>query len=155
AASGPRLPEGEPHRARRQHERDGLLVARGIHPREHRRVREDALGMGLSDLPVAREVPTVTAAQMAEIDRIAESELDISPDLLMTNASRQIAAATQAFMDEIDGHIIAALVGGGHNGGDALGALAELEDRGAGVDAYLAGPAERIRPLARARYDAL
>ena len=110
--------------------------------------------MTLDALPVARGVPSVSAAQMAEADRVATVELGIPLEALMESAARQIAAVTRAFVGEIEGKLVAALVGNGNNGGDALGALRHLAGWGAQVDAYVAAP-DRLRPLARTQYDIL
>lgn len=110
--------------------------------------------MSLEVLPVARGVPSVSAAQMAEADRVATVDLGIPLEALMENAARQIAAATRAFLGETRGRLVAAVVGNGNNGGDALAALRHLAGWGAQVDAYVAAP-ERLRPLARAQYDIL
>jgi hydroxyethylthiazole kinase-like uncharacterized protein yjeF len=110
--------------------------------------------MSLDALPAARGVPSVSAAQMAEADRVATEEVGIPLEALMENASRQIAAVTRAFLGEIEGKLVAALVGHGNNGGDALGALRHLAGWGAQVDAYVAAP-DRLRPLARRQYDIL
>jgi hydroxyethylthiazole kinase-like uncharacterized protein yjeF len=109
--------------------------------------------MTLESLPAVRDVPSVTAAQMAEADRVA-AELGIPLATLMENASHQIAAATRAFLGGVEGKLIAAIVGNGNNGGDALGALRHLAGWGAEVDAYIAPPA-RLRPLAKLQYGIL
>jgi len=109
--------------------------------------------MTLETLPVARNVPSVTAAQMAEADRVA-AEMGIPLEALMENAAHQIAWATRAFLGDVEGKLVVALVGSGNNGGDALGALRHLAGWGAEVDAYIAAP-DRLRPLARLQYDIL
>ena len=111
--------------------------------------------MTLTTLPVVRDVPTATAAQMAEADRVASTELGIPLEVLMENAARQVAAATRAFLGGVAGRRIAAVAGMGNNGGDALGALRHLRAWGAEVEAYVAGPRERLRPLAALQYDIL
>jgi hydroxyethylthiazole kinase-like uncharacterized protein yjeF len=107
------------------------------------------------NLPTLSEFPSATAAQMAEADRIASEELGIPLELLMENASRQIAAAARLFLGGVAGKLIVAFVGSGNNGGDALGALRHLSGWGADVRAMLSGPAERLRPLARQQHDIL
>ena len=107
------------------------------------------------NLPSLREVPFATAAQMAEADRIASEELGIPLELLMENASHQIAVAARVFLGGVAGKRIVAFVGSGNNGGDALGALRHLSGWGAIVSAVLSGPAERLRPLARRQHDIL
>jgi hydroxyethylthiazole kinase-like uncharacterized protein yjeF len=92
---------------------------------------------------------------MADADRIASAELGIPLELLMENASRQIAVAARLFVGGVAGKKIVALAGSGNNGGDALGALRHLLGWGATVSAALSGPAERLRPLARRQHDIL
>lgn len=92
---------------------------------------------------------------MAEADRIASEELGIPLELLMENASHQIAVAARAFLGGAAGKRVVAFVGSGNNGGDALGALRHLSGWGANVGAVLSGPAERLRPLARRQHDIL
>lgn len=92
---------------------------------------------------------------MADVDRIASEELGVPLELLMDNASHQIAAATRLFLGGVAGKRIVALAGSGNNGGDALGALRHLSGWGARVSAQLSGPAERLRPLARRQHDIL
>lgn len=113
--------------------------------------------MTLEALPAiaARMVPSVTAAQMADADRVASEELGIPLGVLMENAARQIAAAARAFMGEVEGQVVSALVGTGNNGGDALAALRHLLGWGVEVDAYVASPPDGLRPLARQQYDIL
>jgi len=104
----------------------------------------------IGDLPAVRDVPSVTAAQMAEIDRIAVDDLDVPVDVLMENASRQIAAAARAFLGGgVAGKRVIGLVGTGNNGGDAAGALRHLLNWGARVCAEFIGPRERVRDATR------
>jgi hydroxyethylthiazole kinase-like uncharacterized protein yjeF len=100
-------------------------------------------------------VPSATAAEMADVDRIASAELGIPLELLMENASHQIAAAARHYLGAVAGKTIVALAGSGNNGGDALGALRHLSGWGATVSAVLSRPAERLRPLARRQHDIL
>ena len=113
--------------------------------------------MSLRSLPTRRasEVPTATAAQMAEADRIASDGLGIPLDTLMENASRQVAAATRAFFDDLSGKDVVAMAGKGNNGGDALGALPYLRDAGALVEAFTSGDRDDMTVLAGIRHDAL
>src|SRR2546427_678362 len=95
----------------------------------------------LDDLPAIRSVPVVTAAQMAQADRVASEELGITLAVLMENASRQVAAAARALLGSVEGKRVIALAGSGNNGGDALGAARHLLGWGAGARAMLAGRA--------------
>ena len=106
-------------------------------------------------LPTVREVPSATAAQMAEADRIAADQLGVPLDRLMENACRQVAAAARLLLGGVSGKRIVAFAGSGNNGGDALGALRYLSGWGARVGAVLSGPVERLRPLARRQHDLL
>ena len=92
---------------------------------------------------------------MAEVDRIASEDLGIPLDALMENASHQIAIAARLFLGSVAGKRIVAFAGSGNNGGDAIGALRHLSGWGAAVGVILAGPAERLRPLARRQLDIL
>jgi hydroxyethylthiazole kinase-like uncharacterized protein yjeF len=104
----------------------------------------------LADLPALREAPTVSAAQMAEVDRITIEDLQIPVDVLMENASRQVAVAARAFLGgSVAGKRVIALVGSGNNGGDAAGALRHLLNWGARVGAELTGPQDRQRETTR------
>lgn len=111
--------------------------------------------MTFDALPSVGNIPSASAAQMAEADRIAAEELGIPLELLMENASHQIAVAARLFLGGVEGKKIVALAGTGNNGGDALGALRHLGGWGATVSAALSGPAERLRPLAGRQHDML
>ena len=106
--------------------------------------------MTFDDLPTLRAVPTVTAAQMAEVDRITAQDLHIPVEILMEDASRQIAAAARGFLDgSVSGKRIVGLVGTGNNGGDTAGALRHLVSWGARVAAEVAAPQERVHEVTR------
>ena len=113
--------------------------------------------MSLAALPTiaARDVPVATAAQMSAADRVASETLGLTLEALMENAGRQIAVTTRALLGETDGQLVTPLVGTGNNGGDALAALRHLLGWAAEVDAYVAAPPDRLRPLARRQYDVL
>ena len=106
-------------------------------------------------LPTLRTVPSATAAQMGEADRIASEQLGIPLEVLMENASHQIAVAARLLLGSVAKKRIVALVGSGNNGGDAMGALRHLSGWGADVTAVLSGPVEKLRPLARRQHDIL
>jgi NAD(P)H-hydrate epimerase len=106
----------------------------------------------LTDLPVIAKAPTVTAAQMVEVDRIASEEMKVGVELLMENASRQIAAAARALLGgTVAGKHVMGLIGPGNNGADTLGALRHLTNWGATVLAVVAVPHDRIRETTRAQ----
>ena len=104
--------------------------------------------MTFDQLPTLRDVPSVSAAQMAEVDRTAIAELGIPAELLMENASVQIARAARALLGgRVAGRRIVGLIGGGNNGGDAVAALRHLASWGASVTAELAAR-DRMHGLA-------
>lgn len=115
-----------------------------------------ALAVAIEDLPALRDPPAVTAAQMAEIDRVAIEEYGIGLEMLMENASRQIAHAARVCLGgSVVGKRIVALAGHGSNGGDALGAARHLLNWGGLVTGVVAGSPERLRPVPRRQFDIL
>jgi len=111
--------------------------------------------MSLEHLPALGGAPAVSAAQMAEIDRIAISDLGISLEMLMENAARGIARAAFTLLDGVAAKRIVALAGSGNNGGDALGAARHLAGWGADAQAVLAVPADRLHPVPRLQLELL
>ncbi len=112
--------------------------------------------MRVDELPVIRDVPAVTAAQMAEVDRLAVAEYGIAIEMLMENASRAVAHAARACLGgTVAGKRILALAGHGNNGGDALGAARHLLNWGALVTCVVAGDVRRLRPATRTQFDIL
>jgi NAD(P)H-hydrate epimerase len=93
---------------------------------------------------------------MAEIDRIATLELEIPVEILMENASRQVAAAARAFLGgSVAGKRIVGLVGTGNNGGDTAGALRHLVNWGARIHAEVAAAQERVHDVTRVQLSRL
>lgn len=88
--------------------------------------------MSIEDLPAVRGIPSVTAAQMAEIDRVAV-EVGISTEMLMENAARQVALACREALGRLAGRRIVCLAGSGNNGGDTFAAARRLHVWGAAV----------------------
>jgi NAD(P)H-hydrate epimerase len=108
------------------------------------------------DLPTVREVPSVTAAQMAEVDRVTIEELHVLVEVLMENAGRQIAVATRALLGgSVAGKRVIGLVGSGNNGGDAVVALRHLANWGARVCAEVAAPEARVGGITRGQINRL
>jgi len=101
--------------------------------------------VSLDELPRVGGVPSVTANQMAEVDRVTIEEIAISVDALMENAAHQIARAARALVGRVDGRRIVGLVGRGNNGGDAAGALRHLASWGAEVRAEVAAFPDDVR----------
>jgi NAD(P)H-hydrate epimerase len=111
--------------------------------------------MKADDLPALRDVPGVSAAQMAEVDRVTTVELGISVEMLMENASRQVAVAARVMLDGVAGKRVVAIAGTGNNGGDALGAARHLLGWGADARAVLATTRDRLRETARRQLELL
>lgn len=110
----------------------------------------------IDSLPAVRGVPALTAAQMSEIDRVAIEEFGIALEMLMENASRQIAHAARVCLGgRVAGRRVVALAGHGSNGGDALGATRHLLNWGALVTCVVAGSPTRLRPVPRRQFDIL
>ncbi len=106
----------------------------------------------LDRLPAVR-APAVTGAQMAEVDRAAIEDHGIAIEMLMENASHQVAAAARAFLGPVDGRRIVCLSGTGNNGGDAIGAARRLHGWGADARCVLSGPPEGLHRTARLQHD--
>ena len=84
---------------------------------------------------------------MAEVDRVTITEIGITVDALMENASHQIARAARALVGGVQGKRIVGLVGRGNNGGDAAGALRHLASWGADVRAEVAAFPGDVREM--------
>lgn len=94
--------------------------------------------------------PALTAAQMAEVDRLMLEVYDITLLQMMENAGRALAqVARQRFLGGDPRQQRATiLAGGGGNGGGALTAARRLYTWGAEVAVYLAQPADDLTPAA-------
>lgn len=102
--------------------------------------------------PVSRasSVPTVTAGQMAEADRLAVEEFGIDILQMMEQAGSHLAELVRA---ELGGdlrrrHIVVA-VGPGNNGAGGLAAARHLANHGAAVRVVLARPVNRLTEAGR------
>ena len=93
------------------------------------------------------EIPSVTVAQMREIDRLMVEELGITLEQMMENAGRALAELARRTLGDPRGRRIAVLAGPGGNGGGALVAARRLAIWGAEVSVALASPAARMRPV--------
>ncbi|WP_428194598.1 NAD(P)H-hydrate epimerase, partial [Deinococcus saxicola] len=83
-------------------------------------------------------VPTVTTAQMTEVDRAMVQDYGISLLQMMENAGRALAGqARRQLGGSVVGQRITVLCGAGHNGGGGLVAARRLQDWGAQVDVTL------------------
>lgn len=84
--------------------------------------------------PGGTEVPTITADQMREVDRIAVAELGLELLQMMENAGRNLAAHSRNLRE--DGPVIV-VAGAGGNGGGGLACARHLANRGVPVSVVL------------------
>jgi NAD(P)H-hydrate epimerase len=91
-------------------------------------------------------IPTVTAAQMREVDRIMVDELRIELLQMMENAGRCLAAHTRSWLGgQVTGQRVVVLAGSGGNGGGGLVAARRLTIWGAAAAVVLGQPREKVR----------
>ena len=95
-------------------------------------------------------VPTVSASQMAEVDRLALGEFGVPLLAMMEQAGSHLAELSRLMLGgDLRGHSIVIVVGPGNNGGGGLAAARHLANRGANVRVVLARPALRLSEAAR------
>ncbi len=98
----------------------------------------------------SRDLPAVTRAQMAEVDRLAIDEFGIGLPQMMEQAGSHLAEVVRLEVDgELRGRSVIVAVGPGNNGGGGLVAARHLANRGAVVRVILARPALRLADAAR------
>jgi NAD(P)H-hydrate epimerase len=91
-------------------------------------------------------IPTVTVAQMREVDRIMVDELHIGLLQMMENAGRCLAAHARDWLGgELIGRHIVVLAGSGGNGGGGLVAARRLTIWGATASVVLGQPRDEMR----------
>jgi NAD(P)H-hydrate epimerase len=91
-------------------------------------------------------IPTVTVAQMREVDRIMVDELHIELLQMMENAGRCLAAHTRSWLSgQLAGRQVVVLAGSGGNGGGGLVAARRLTIWGAAAAVVLGQPRSEIR----------
>lgn len=102
--------------------------------------------------PVGRAsaIPALTAAEMAEVDRLAVDEFGIDILQMMEQAGSHLAelVRTELGGDLRDRRVIVA-IGPGNNGGGGLAAARHLANRGASVRVILARPVNRLSEAGR------
>lgn len=85
-------------------------------------------------------VPSVTAAQMRDVDRIMVEELGISLLQMMENAGRALAELTRIHLAGLRRRKVVVLAGRGGNGGGGMSAARRLAVWGAEVRVVIAHP---------------
>lgn len=93
-------------------------------------------------------IPAVTAAQMAEVDRLMIETYGIQLIQMMENAGRLLAEQARRMLG---GHpaeeTVVVLCGAGNNGGGGMVAARHLHNRGANVRAKLVGDPARLKEI--------
>ena len=86
-------------------------------------------------------VPTITAVQMREVDRIAIEQTGPNLYQMMENAGRNLAALTLEHLADVwrDAHVVI-LAGSGGNGGGGICAARHLANRGVRTSLVVAAP---------------
>jgi ADP-dependent NAD(P)H-hydrate dehydratase / NAD(P)H-hydrate epimerase len=87
--------------------------------------------------------PLATVAAVQAADKAAQAG-GTGVEVLMGRAGAAVAAAAVAELGRVAGRRVVALAGKGHNGGDALEALARLARRGAGAEALVTGDPDEL-----------
>lgn len=108
----------------------------------------------LSAVPIvaATCLPSVTAATMAEVDRLAVETYGIGLLQMMEQAGSHLAEVVRLELGgTLDGRAVVVAVGPGNNGGGGLVAARHLANRGARVRVVLANPALRMTGAGRAQ----
>ncbi len=99
---------------------------------------------------------SVTAEQMAEIDKRAQAEYGISQALLMENAGKAVFDEILKTTPDISSLKIAIICGKGNNGGDGFVAARYLNERAPGaVMVYASDPEDMREGAARDNMDAV
>ena len=91
------------------------------------------------------DFPTVTAAQMREVDRLMVDEYGIALLQMMENAGRGLACLTRSLWPGSGEGSLVVLAGTGGNGGGVLAAARHLANADWPVRVVLAGPPERYQ----------
>lgn len=98
----------------------------------------------------AAEVPTVTAAQMREIERIALEEFGLDILQIMENVGRAVATLATAMLgSHARNQRIVVLAGNGNKGGGGLCAVRHLVNAGFVVEPVLGAVEEEMPPASR------
>jgi NAD(P)H-hydrate epimerase len=100
--------------------------------------------------PAAPAAPSVTAAQMADVDRLAVGPFGVELLQMMELAGSHLAEVARLELGgDLRGRLVVVAAGPGNNGGGGLAAARHLANRGAGVHVVLARPAARLSEAGR------
>jgi len=98
------------------------------------------------------QYPTVTTAQMREVDRRAIEDIGIPSAILMEQAGIEIARHVMKMLD--NGEVLC-LAGSGNNGGDGFVAARHLHNQGIGVRVFFSSDPSRMSQETRTNFDIL
>jgi len=107
--------------------------------------------------PPLNPIPSLTAGEMREVDRIMEEELGISLIQMMENAGRNLArlAVVRLLDGSAEGKKVTVLAGKGGNGGGVMVAARRLAGWGCRVKLILSTEAHTLPPVPRAQLEIL
>src|SRR3990172_54719 len=93
-------------------------------------------------------IPTLTTAQMAEVDRLMIEAYGILLVQMMENAGRSLAEMARRMSNgQLVGRKIAVLSGAGNNGGGGMAAARHLPNHRADVSVKFAGDTARLKEI--------
>ncbi|MBI3244677.1 MAG: NAD(P)H-hydrate epimerase [Chloroflexi bacterium] len=95
-----------------------------------------------------QSLPSLTTAQMADVDRLMIEEYSILLIQMMENAGRNLAEQARRMLDgQLAGRHIVVLCGAGNNGGGGMVAARHLHNRGASVRVKFVGDPARLKDV--------
>lgn len=101
-------------------------------------------------------IPTLTTAQMIEVDRAMIEDYHIELIQMMENAGRVFAElARRQLRGAVQGHSVVVLCGNGNNGGGGMTAARRLHNWGAQVTVAITKPADEIHGVPAHQLDIL
>ncbi len=104
----------------------------------------------------AAGLPDLTAAEMAEVDRLAVERFGIDLNQMVEQAGSHLAELVRVELGgDLRGGSVVVAVGPGNNGAGSLAASRHLANRGASVRVVLARPVVRLTPAARHQLETL
>lgn len=97
---------------------------------------------------MSQNIPALTTAQMAEVDRLMIEEYGILLIQMMENAGRNLAEFARRILNgRLTDRKIVVLCGAGNNGGGGMVAARHLYNRGADVSVRFVGDAARLKEI--------
>ena len=94
---------------------------------------------------MTRSIPSLTTAQMAEVDRLMIEDFGIQLIQMMENAGRNLAEQARRMLDgKLAGRKIVVLCGAGNNGGGGMVTARHLHNRGAELRVKFVGDPARL-----------